>query len=221
MYKTLALCPVFKGLSASNIENILATVTFNVKQYSKEQILASRGQPVNNLIVLLDGHVRGEMLDVTGKILKVEDVYAPRPVAIGFLFGNNNNYPVDVVANTDVKALIIPAQSVIKLMQANKTVLQNILNTISDRAQFLSRRIWFLSFKTIKGKFAQYLLNIAQNNLNQIEMPLNQTDLAEFFGVTRPSLSRAINELVNGGIIKINRKQVTIINRQALTALVI
>jgi CRP-like cAMP-binding protein len=184
-----------------------------------EQTIAIRDDEVQSLTIVLQGSVRGEMLDFSGKILKIEDIYAPRPISAAFLFGQNNRYPVDVISNEETMLLIIPKDSVLQLFQMSDVFLKNYLNAISNRAQFLSQRIWFLSFKTIKGKLAQYILNLAKPDKNQVTLPLTQKELAEFFGVTRPSLARALGELEKEKIINVKRREISIINRNLLLCL--
>ena len=47
----------------------------------------------------------------------------------------------------------------------------------------------------------------------------NQVQLAEYFGVTRPALSKEINKLVDSGFIRISRNKVKILNKQALISM--
>jgi CRP-like cAMP-binding protein len=219
MFQRLANSPVFKGLLPEQIESLLKKVNYRIKNMDAEQTIAIRDDEVQSLTIVLQGSVRGEMLDFSGKILKIEDIYAPRPISAAFLFGQNNRYPVDVISNEETMLLVIPKDSVLQLFQMSDVFLKNYLNAISNRAQFLSQRIWFLSFKTIKGKLAQYILNLAKPDKNQVTLPLTQKELAEFFGVTRPSLARALGELEKEKIINVKRREISIINRNLLLCL--
>jgi CRP-like cAMP-binding protein len=75
-----------------------------------------------------------------------------------------------------------------------------------------------LSFKTLKGKLAHYLMDLDrhQKQTGEILIPRTQEELAELFGVARPSLSRTLRELHHQGIIEANGRKVTIIDRNAL-----
>ena len=219
MYQRLTNSPVFKGLTPEDIEKLIKQVNYRIKNVEAGLLIAQREEECTSLTIIIQGSVRGEMLDYSGKILKVDDIYAPRPIAAAFLFGQNNFYPVDVISNEQTILLVIPKESVLKLFQLSDVFLKNYLNAISNRAQFLSRRIWFLSFKTIKGKLAQYILNMAEPDKTRIVLPLTQKDLAEFFGVTRPSLARALGEMEKDKIIEVNRKEITITNRNLLVKL--
>jgi CRP-like cAMP-binding protein len=218
MFIHLSKSPLFKGFSPQQTELLIKKAKYQIRSYEAEQLVAQRGEDCNKLIILLDGNVRGEMLDFSGKILKVEDISAPKAIATGFIFGAKNNFPVDVVANTDVTCMILPKEEVLALFKLSQEFLINFLDVVSNRAQFLSQRIWFLSFKTIKGKLAQYILNLAGDNKRIVQLPV-QRELADFFGVTRPSLARALGEMEKEGSITVNRKEITIADKNALIRL--
>ena len=60
---------------------------------------------------------------------------------------------------------------------------------------FLSQKLHFLSFKTIKGKVAHFFLTQAGEKFHSIELKNTQQQLADLFGVTRPSLARVFGEM--------------------------
>ena len=52
-------------------------------------------------------------------------------------------------------------------------------------------------------------------------MDKTQNELAEFFGVARPSIGRALSELEESGLIEVNRKAITILDKDGLADLTI
>ena len=50
------------------------------------------------------------------------------------------------------------------MLQKSEKVLVNFVDIVSSRGQFLSNKIKFLSFTTIKGKLAQYLLDLSRQS---------------------------------------------------------
>ncbi len=215
------MSPMFRGLKPDEIQGLIERVGHSVKSFGKGQTIAQREEEVKNLCIIVDGSVKGEMVDFSGKILKIEEMQAPMPIAHAFLFGERNRYPVDVVALEDCKILFIPKADFMRLMQQNATVLSNYLNAISNRAQFLSNKLWFLSFKTIKEKIAHYLLNISRSeSKTTIVLPKSHQELAEFFGVTRPSLARVFADLEAEGVITVNRREINIIDKSKLMEMI-
>lgn len=221
MYQVISRSPFFRGLEPDELELLFSKISFSVKSYSKGQTIAQREEEVRNLCIVIEGIVKGEMVDFSGKILKIEEMQAPHPIAHAFLFGEKNRYPVDVIAVEDCKILFIPKPEVVRLLQQNTIILSNYLNAISNRAQFLSNKLWFLSFRTIKEKVAHYLLNISRSDSKTtIILPKSHQELAEFFGVTRPSLARAFAEMEHEGIIAVDRREVVIQNKSKLLELI-
>ena len=218
-FSQIAPCPLFRGLKPERVEQLMEGIFFQVKHFSKNDLVVSAGEECNRLFIVLKGSVKGEMADYTGKTIKIEDIEAPRPLAAAFLFGQNNRFPVTVIANNEVSLLSVDRSEFLKLLQKDQRILTNYLNSISSRAQFLSQRIKFLSFKTIRQKIAHYLLELAGDRLAIVELPLSQSQLAEFFAVTRPSLARALGDMDDEGLIEVHRRTIKILDKAKMNEL--
>jgi CRP/FNR family transcriptional regulator, dissimilatory nitrate respiration regulator len=216
MFETLIKSPIFSGLSEDELKVLFEKCHCLTKTYEVGDIAAFSGEPVNFLIIVIEGSVKGEMVDFSGKIIKIDDIRAPNPLASAFIFGKQNKFPVNVMANERTKLLYIPKYDLMKMLQADIRLMQNFLNVISGHTQILANKLKFLSFKTIKGKIAQYILSLAGPDKDVVELPLTQHDLAEQFGVARPSLARALGEMAEEGMIEVDRKAVRIVDRRRL-----
>ncbi len=221
VFEILVTSPVFRGIDTHTTKELLQAVGYQIKQYEKDELIAMRDDECNVLMIVVEGSVKGEMLDFSGKIIKIEDIPAPRPLASAFLFGQQNRFPVDIVANEKVKIVRIQKPAMLQLFQKSGQVLKNYLNAISDRTQFLTRKLFFLSFKTIKEKIAFYLgEQMKKQGGEQITLPLPQREIAELFGVARPSLARGFAGLEKEGFIVVDRKNVTILDKTGLLTMI-
>ncbi len=209
-------CPIFIGLPESEIDEIIKKTHHFTKTFEVGDIAAFSGEPVNFLMIVLEGSVKGEMQDFSGKVIKIDDIVAPRVLAGAFIFGRQNKFPVNVMANERTRLLYIPKYDFMKMLQSDIRILQNFLNVISSQSQMLANKLKFLSFKTIKGKIAQYILSLSGHDKTMIELPMTQNELAEQFGVARPSLARALGEMADEGIIAVDRKVVRILDPKRL-----
>lgn len=218
-YEILSHSPIFKGLTPEMIMRAFQAINFRVKTYPPASVIALSGEEVTSLHIILSGLVKGEMVDYTGRTLKIEDIGAPRALAPAFLFGAGNRFPVNVTSVTEAEILVIGKSDFVKMLSGNTTLLTNYLETISNRSQFLSEKIKFFTFKTIKGKLAHYILEKAGNRLTRFRFGRTQQELADFFGVARPSLSRAMKEMENELLIIVEGKDVTILNKEGLAEL--
>jgi CRP-like cAMP-binding protein len=218
-YSLLSGCPLFKGIAPADIELILSPIPYRIKKFQSGSMICISGEPVNSFMVVISGVAKGEMSDYAGRVIKIEDIPAPGALAPAFMFGNRNRFPVNVIALSSVELLLIEKSDFLKLLIRNDTVLVNFLDMISNRSQFLSEKIKFLNFKTIKGKLAHYILQKSGTDGNVLSLGITQTDLADFFGVARPSVARALGDLETEGYIEAKGKNIKILDKKGLAEL--
>lgn len=211
----LTTTPIFRGLDEAGLTQLLKQVVYQRKSYSKEALVISQGEECNRLMILVEGTVKGEMTGPTGKSLKIEDMAAPSVLASAFLFGNRNVFPVNIIATSDVSFLVFPKAEMLKIFHLNELILKNFLSMISSRAQFLSEKLRFHSFKSLKAKLAFYLMNEA-GKMKSFKLKHSQNELSELFGVARPSVGRAFLQLQEDDIIDVRYKQVEIVDHKRL-----
>lgn len=193
----------------------------HTRSYKKGEILARQGDVCNRLVILTKGSVRGEMIDYSGRLIKVEDIAAPRAIAPLFLFGEENRYPVEVTANEPTEVIEIPKTSVLELFRKNEQFLENYMNLSANYARTLSDKLFFMSFKTIRQKIASYLLRLyKQQQQLHITLDRSQQELSDYFGVSRPSLARELAHMQEDGLLTADRKQITILQKEELVRLI-
>jgi CRP-like cAMP-binding protein len=211
--------PLFRGLNAETIEGIINSIPHKVRKFNAGSLIAHSGDAVASLMIVTAGTAKGEMIDYAGRVIKIEDIPAPGALASAFLFGSRNRFPVNVIAVSDVELLVIEKSDFLILMMKNDTVLANFLDMISNRSQFLSEKIKFLNFKTIKGKLAQFILQKTEQGTKTVKLEITQNELADYFGVARPSVARALGDMEEEGLIEARGKNIRIIDRQRLAML--
>ena len=87
----------------------------------------------------------------------------------------------------------------------------------ANRMQYISERLKIFAQKGIKGKIVYYILSRERDG--EFELGRSIASLAEYFGVERPSLSRAMSEMVKEGIITLHAGKGQILDFKALEKL--
>lgn len=209
--------PMFHGVEKKSLGTIIKRIHHTVKRLEPGEVLAVEGDTLNQLMIIIEGSVVGQMMDYSGNMLHIETLKAPQTIATAFLFGNTGKLPVTISASEPTKIFCIPKEDLVGLFSQQKQVMKNFLGLISDRAQFLSERIKLLSIPGLKGKLAFYLLKQSQKlGQSTFTLPHTQQELANQFGTTRPSVGRIIRQLHEENIILAERKQVRILDKPAL-----
>ena len=221
MIPVLVNNPLFRGITPERLFADLEEISFHTRSYKKGEILAQQGAVCNRLVNLTKGSVRGEMIDYSGRLIKVEDIAAPRAIAPLFLFGEENRYPVEVTANEPTEVIELPKSSVLSLFRKNEQFLENYMNLSANYARTLSDKLFFMSFKTIRQKLASYLLRLyKQQQQTHITLDRSQQELSDYFGVSRPSLARELAHMQEDGLLIADRKHITILQKEQLVRLI-
>ena len=221
MIPVLVNNPLFRGITPERLFAELEEISFHTRSYKKGEILAQQGAVCNRLVILTKGSVRGEMIDYSGRLIKVEDIAAPRAIAPLFLFGEENRYPVEVTANEPTEVIELPKSSVLSLFRKNEQFLENYMNLSANYARTLSDKLFFMSFKTIRQKLASYLLRLyKQQQQTHITLDRSQQELSDYFGVSRPSLARELAHMQEDGLLIADRKHITILQKEELVRLI-
>lgn len=221
MIPALVNNPLFRGITPERLFADLEEISFHTRSYKKGEILAQQGAVCNRLVILTKGSVRGEMIDHSGRLIKVEDIAAPRAIAPLFLFGEENRYPVEVTANEPTEVIELPKSSVLSLFRKNEQFLENYMNLSANYARTLSDKLFFMSFKTIRQKLASYLLRLyKQQQQTHITLDRSQQELSDYFGVSRPSLARELAHMQEDGLLIADRKHITILQKEQLVRLI-
>ena len=178
----------FQGMKEEELVALLFGLPNSLKHFEPGDIIARQGDLCKGLYILASGSVRAGMINDEGKELTVEEIGAPNLLASAFIFATENRFPVNVEAIGLCEVFRIGKERLHPLM------MQNFLKDISDRSVFLSRKLNEFALLNLKTRLLKYLETHSAIH--------NQQEVAQKLGVTRPSLARALSELVNEGKIK-------------------
>ena len=210
----LFFCSFCRHKTDDELHQLDCHIDHSISRHERNRYIAHQGDPIRDLYMLLDGQVRTEMVSSTGIVLPVSIISAPAPLAAAFLFATDSRFPVDVIATEPCRVARIPRSAVEGQMASCPGFLRGFLTFSADRMRLLSDRIKVFGHKGIKSKVAYHIL--LNEHQGEFKMGHSITWLAEYFGVERPSLSRAISELVRDGIIAYRNGNGTILNAAAL-----
>lgn len=218
MFTEIAKTSIFKDLKTSEIIQLLNKVHYQIRTYEAEDIIAHYDDPLENLFLLLEGNIRGEMVNRNGQNIVVNEVYAPDTFAEGFLFADKNKLLLNIVANTHAKIMIIYKNDLLGVLNDNRKILENYLSVTSNRFVIVTEKIKFLMMKKVSAKLANYILDLEKENEGTDSFKLGNThkELAALFGITRPVLTRNLLQIKNDSIIEIKNKQIKILDRERL-----
>ena len=192
--------------------------SFRMRNYQKGDYIALKGDSVHEISIVVEGRITVEFVIDSGLVIR--SVTHPAPTIIGAmaLLTHESKYVADTIAHDDVTVISYNRQQVERQMQNDLQFMYNFISFIISRVENLSTHIAVLAHKNIKAKVAFYILSQSKNNYFQFDKNLKQ--LAEYFCVERPSLSRTIAQMTADGYITYKNGKGKICNSIALKELI-
>lgn len=207
--------PLFRGMSNELKSSLLDKLDYTVILIKKGEIIIRQDTTCNHMYILLEGNLEVNIIDVSGNNIKVENIIAPRAFATPHLFDGNNTFPATFTVVEDGLLLKATKESVFSLISSEPELLKNFLRLTGNCNACTVSRLRILSYKSIRSRFSYYILEHKQSETLAV-MEHNQTQLAEYLGVTRPAFANELKKMVDEGLISIDGRNVNILSQGSL-----
>lgn len=215
--KTIKKNQLFIGLSDENIKNVLKEIKYYIKTYSKGEIIANEDDECKSLSLVLSGTVEIQRLYSNGKYIVLSRIFEGDVFGEALVFSKAKTYPATVIALSECMVLFINKNDVLKICSHEEKILENFISLLSDKVFILNSKIKSISFKSIRQKVINYILNEAkEQKSNYIILKNTKEEIASLLGIPRPSLSRELINLRDMNYIEFNRKKITILDIESL-----
>lgn len=213
----LTKCPLFKGMSATEIEIAMAGVPHRIVHYDSHDIYALTGMPCKNADIVVSGSLVCRMSSLSGKQVEVARLRPGNLVAPAFIFGKDNAMPVSVETDGPVTVLRMQKNTFRELIAGHENVMTNFIHVLSNIDIFLTHQIKVLSLFTVREKVAYLLLERAgEQGSNVIHLERSRQEIADSFGIQKFSLLRVLSDFAKEGAIEVKGRQITILDRSKM-----
>ncbi|CDM69990.1 cyclic nucleotide-binding protein [Clostridium bornimense] len=208
---------IFNEIDSKIIEDIISEVDYYINKYNAGQIIAQEEDNCNALGFILSGKIEIKRIYSCGKEIILNKFGVGEVFGEALIFSKNHNYPATVVALEDTEIFYITKVDMIKLCSKYEKILENFMSLLSDKVIMLNSKIKILSFKSIKHKIVDYILEERKRqNSNEIYLSGNKENIAALLGIPRPSFSRELINLRDMGLISFDRKTIKILHLDKL-----
>lgn len=208
---------IFNEIDSETIEYIISEVDYYINKYNAGQIIAQEEDNCNALGVILSGEIEIKRIYSCGKEIILNKFGVGEVFGEALIFSKKHNYPATVVALENTEIFYISKADMIKLCSKYEKILENFMCLLSDKVIMLNSKIKRFSFKSIKHKIVDYILEERKKqNSNEIYLSGNKENIASLLGIPRPSFSRELINLRELGLINFDRKTIKILELERL-----
>ncbi|PJI27225.1 Crp/Fnr family transcriptional regulator [Prevotella intermedia] len=213
IYEILTNSPFFNGLTAKEIKELLQTVNYKIVEYPAKEIYTLAGMPCKYADFILKGELISRMTGLSGKQVQIDRLKACVLIAPAFIFAKNNAMPVSVETAQHTTIMRMMPSELKHLIDTNERIRMNFIQLLSSIDVFLTQKLRMLSLFTVREKVAYFLMKAAKEQQSRtIKLSNSRQEIADTFGIQKFSLLRCLSEFEDNGAIKIDGKQITILN---------
>lgn len=210
----LASIPLFRGLDRDELAKFGDLV--RERSYPKGSVILFQDDPGDSLFVLRTGRVKVVLIGEDG-----------REVILGVLeagahFGelaliDDQPRSAHVIAMEDAQLLILRREDFRRRVDASPSVAWALLQELSNRLRRADEKIGGLVLLDVPGRIARLLLDLAQEGGGAtIDKVLTHQTIAQMIGASRETVSRAMKDFQETGLILVERRRISIGNRESL-----
>jgi CRP/FNR family transcriptional regulator len=212
----LKAVPYFRALD----DEALAAVSREVvtRHYRAGEIIFLEGDPDAGLHLVAEGLCKVYRLSESGRehvlaTLRPGDSCNEVPVVDG---GPN---PANFAALEDSTVWVILADSLTRLRRRYPALNEMIIKNLAMRCRQLVQRVYNLSFLSVTGRLAAFLLQQSDEQSELSRRQWTQDDIAAHLGTVREMVARAFRELQEAELIALDRHRIEILEREGLEEL--
>ncbi|MCL4261620.1 MAG: Crp/Fnr family transcriptional regulator [Anaerolineae bacterium] len=208
--------PLFAGLDAASLQKLVQFAHW--REYEAGEVVVLEGDAPSGLYYLQYGWLKAVKVSPTGReqilrFLEPGDTFNE----IG-VFADQPN-PVTVIALEAAGVWLLPRTALLHLLQEKPEFAQQLVARMAERVLYLVALVSDLSLRPVTGRLARLLLVGAVDDVLERPRWYTQAELAARLGTVPDVVQRALRELENEGLIRVERQQIRILNWPALAAL--
>lgn len=200
----------FKTLNEDKIAEI--SNFLKEENYETEENLFIEGEKSNGIYFVKTGTIKIYKSSKDGKEQILKLCYTGESFNDVTVFsGNINPASADAVIKSTV--FLLSKENLENLIFKYPEISLNIIKSLTDKLRFLTGRIEDLSLKHTQERIGNILLLFEGQKLSQ-------KMIADIAGTAREVVSRALREFSNQNIIRLNKRDIEIIDREKLKTMI-
>lgn len=130
------------------------------------------------------------------------------------LFSNDISYVSEIEAKSDMEVIFFKEDLIEKCIKRYPEFSINLVKFLTGRIGYLNRKINVISNNTNTDKLASYIHIQIENSGNSFKISDSYAKLCERLNMSRASLYRSFDELIEKGYLVRDGKKITVINTE-------
>ena len=209
-YKTLLELPLFLGLNADDLQEIVAHTRLGFMKYHKDQTVVQEGDVCTGAYLLQAGRLEVTTVSHDHSYEIVEIMTAPNILQPESLFGLTHRYTKTFKAMEQCNFIMIDKREILKLADSYNIFKINLLNILSAQIQKQQQRNYRKSPTELTERIIRFIADRCLRPAAHIGVKIKMTQLGKEINESRLNVSKALNALQDQGLIILSRGHIEI-----------
>lgn len=215
----LAHTPLFQGVTPEEAEEMLECLGARQQSFGKGERILETGSRIHELGMVLAGSVLVQTDDVWGTTTVLSRV-GPGQIFAETYACAGERLMVDVVSAEECQILFFNVNRVLRTCPSScghhNKLIANLLTLSAQKNLDLSRKIFYTSAKSIRGRLLSYLSDQARAcGSSRFTIPFDRQQLADYLNVERSALSNELGKMQREGLIRTKKNQFQLLMEEA------
>jgi len=206
---------LFKELSKCEIRRIITDNDIEVCEFDSNEKIYAPNDFKTKVGFIISGECSVEKLKPDGSSFPLNKLIKGDSFGILAVFSENECFPTLVKALKPSKVMFFSKEMIVSLIKEYHEVSLAIISFMSNRIEFLNKKVATFSADSVEEKFAFYILSESKRT-DSMSFSLNLTKTAKALNAGRASIYRAIDALEKLGIITFENKKIYITDLKSL-----
>ncbi len=205
-----SVIPLLQDADAETLNRCMENKDVFSKRYAKGAVAHHQHDACKTLDIVLSGNLAAYALDENGSEMTLFEFRENSLIGASLLFGDNHAYPLNIYCVSDCELLHLTRRAVDDLLHGHGFVMQ-FIKSLSQNSQGMNRKITMIMHKNLRENILDYFQQQSvMQKTTTITLPVSKRELADYFGVQRPSLFRELKKLSDEGIITCKNRIITL-----------
>ncbi|MDD2979741.1 MAG: Crp/Fnr family transcriptional regulator [Hespellia sp.] len=210
---------LFQGIGADSLTRMLECSKSRISHYRSGEVIFHEEEVATKLFVLLEGAVHIVKNFASGRKKILLTLEEGEIFGENFFFGKETKYWYDAESYKEAYILEIPWRFFYCFCDSacahHQQLVQNMLGILSMKQFAITKRLQIVSTSSLRERIAIWLIDEADGH-GKVTMKMKRDALADMLGVARPSLSRELMKMQDDGLIRVEKKEICIINKEEM-----
>ncbi len=202
-------CQLFAAVTEEDLGLLLNVC--RVREHPRAEVLFEQGEAAKGFYVVATGKVKIYKLSPDGKERILHIIHPGSSFAEAAIFGDGL-YPAFAETLESSQLIYFPKDDFLGLLHNHSQIAINMIGGLARFLRQFTTQIEDLTFRDVPARLARYLAELGGDEKASLILPISKSQLASNLGTVSETLSRTFRKLSDEEIIRVQGKQIDILD---------